>query len=70
MRLNIEVSEEISDQIVLDVLKESIDCVTQDVKNLKAMKNKKEYQRQDMLNGIEILEALEKVYKYYGGNLR
>ena len=70
MRLNIEVSEEIADQIVLDVLKESIDCVTQDVKNLKAMKNKKEYQRQDMLNGIEILEALEKVYKYYGGNLR
>jgi hypothetical protein len=70
MRLKIEVSDEIADQIALEVLSQSISYLKQDVRNLKANKNKEDYQLRDMLYGMEILEALEKVYNYYGGNLR
>ena len=65
----LEITDEIADQVVLNALKDSIECVSQSIGELEGLDKLKEYQQADLVYDREILEALEKVYDYFGGNL-
>lgn len=65
----LEITDEIADQVVLNALKESIECVSQSISELEELDKLREYQVADLVYDREILEALEKVYDYFGGNL-
>ena len=68
--MQIEVNDEIGDQIVLTKLRESIDGVKQDIKQLKKNKSRKEFEDRDLEFNESILPHLEEVYDYFGGNLK
>lgn len=65
----LEITDEIADQVVLNALKESIECVSQSISELEELDKLREYQVADLVYDREILEALDKVYDYFGGNL-
>lgn len=65
----LEITDEIADQVVLNALKDSIECVSQSISELEGLDKLKEYQVADLVYDREILVALEKVYDYFGGNL-
>lgn len=65
----LEITDEIADQVVLNALKDSIECVSQSISELEQLDKLKEYQVADLVYDREILVALEKVYDYFGGNL-
>lgn len=65
----LEITDEIADQVVLNALKDSIECVSQSISELESLDKLKEYQVADLVYDREILVALEKVYDYFGGNL-
>jgi len=68
--MQIDVNEEIIDQIMKTELRESITGVKQDIKNLKKMRKREQYQDQDLADNQELLPHLEAVYNYFGGNLK
>jgi hypothetical protein len=68
--MQIDVNEEIVDQIMKTELRESITGVKQDIKNLKKMRKREQYQDQDLADNQELLPHLEAVYNYFGGNLK
>ncbi len=68
--MQIDVNEEIVDQIMKTELRESITRVKQDIKNLKKMRKREQYQDQDLADNQELLPHLEAVYNYFGGNLK
>jgi len=68
--MKIDVNEEIVDQIIKTELRESITGVKQDIKNLKKMRKREQYQDQDLADNQELLPHLEAVYDYFGGNLK
>ena len=68
--MQIDVNEEIVDQIMKTELRESITRVKQDIKNLKKMRKREQYQDQDLADNQELLPHLEAVYDYFGGNLK
>jgi hypothetical protein len=68
--MQIDVNEEIIDQIMKTELRESITGVKQDIKNLKKMRKREQYQDQDLADNQELLPHLEAVYDYFGGNLK
>ena len=68
--MQIDVNEEIVDQIMKTELRESITGVKQDIKNLKKMRKREQYQDQDLADNEELLLHLEAVYDYFGGNLK
>ena len=65
----LEITDEIADQVVLNALKDSIECVSQSISELEGLDKLREYQVADLVYDREILVALEKVYDYFGGNL-
>lgn len=65
----LEITDEIADQVVLNALKDSIECVSQSISELEELDKLREYQVADLVYDREILVALEKVYDYFGGNL-
>ena len=65
----LEITDEIADQVVLNALKDSIECVSQSISELEGLDKLKEYQKADLVYDRDILVALEKVYDYFGGNL-
>ncbi len=68
--MQIDVNEEIVDQIMKTELRESITRVKQDIKNLKKMRKREQYQDHDLADNQELLPHLEAVYNYFGGNLK
>ena len=68
--MQIDVNEEIIYQIMKTELRESITGVKQDIKNLKKMRKREQYQDQDLADNQELLPHLEAVYNYFGGNLK
>lgn len=65
----LEITDEIADQVVLNALKDSIECVSQSISELEELDKLREYQVADLDYDRDILIALEKVYDYFGGNL-
>ena len=68
--MQIEVNDEIGDQIVLTKLRESIDGVKQDIKQLKKNKSREAFEDRDLEFNESMLPHLEAVYDYFGGNLK
>ena len=68
--MQLEINEEIVDHIIKTELRESIDGVKQEIKNLKKNKSREKYEYADLKNGEEILLHLEAVYDYFGGNIK
>ena len=69
MKMNIEIGDEIADKIVQTNLKDSIDGIKRDIKNLKKINKREKYQDEDLSHDEELLPHLEAVYDYFGGNL-
>jgi len=69
MNMNIEIDGEVADKIVQTNLKECIDYIKKDIKNLKKINKREKYQDEDLSNDQELLPHLEAVYDYFGGNL-
>jgi len=70
MKMNIEIGDEIADKIVQTNLKDSIDGIKRDIKNLKKINKREKYQDEDLSHNEELLPHLEAVYDYFGGNLK
>lgn len=68
--MHLEINEEIVDHIIKTELRESIDGVKQEIKNLKKNKSRAPYEDADLKHGEEILLHLEAVYDYFGGNIK
>ena len=65
--MKLEVNEEVIDGIIIASLTESIDIIESDVKRLKKIKNRKEYQERDLGDCLVHLDALKRTRYYYGG---
>lgn len=65
--MKLEVSEEVVDGIIIASLNESIDMIESDIKRLKKLKNRKEYQERDLEDCLVHLDALKRTRYYYGG---
>jgi len=70
MHMNIEITEEIIDGILKTELKNSINDIKRDIKNLKKIPKREKYQDEDLSYDQELLPHLEAVYNYFGGNLK
>lgn len=70
MHMNIEITEEIIDEILKTELKNSINAIKRDIKNLKKISKREKYQDEDLSYDQELLPHLEAVYNYFGGNLK
>ena len=68
--MQIEVSDEIVDQIVLTELRDSILGVKKDINTLKKNKSREAFEDRDLEFNESILPHLEAVYDYFGGNLK
>lgn len=68
--MQLEINEEIVDHIIKTELRESIDGVRQEIKNLKKNKSREKYEDADLKHGEEMLLHLEAVYDYFGGNIK
>lgn len=68
--MQIEVSDEIADQIVLTELRDSILGVKKDINTLKKNKSREAFEDSDLKFNESILPHLEAVYDYFGGNLK
>ena len=66
----VEIDGDTADRIVVCSLKESIVYLKDDIKTLKRRKNLKDYEKQQLAQNIVDLEAMEKVFDYYGGNYK
>ena len=70
MNLKIEIDPETADGIVRCSLKQTIDYLRIDIAKLKKKKKLEGYQIQDLAEHIVSLNAMEKVFNYYGGNMK
>jgi hypothetical protein len=68
--MHLEINEEIVDHIIKTELRESIDGVRQEIKNLKKNKSRAPYEDADLKHDEEILLHLEAVYEYFGGHIK
>jgi|TARA_R110000868_G_scaffold168243_1_gene402900 hypothetical protein len=68
--MQIEINDEIADHIIKTKLRESIDAVRQEIKNLKKNKSRAPYEDADLKHGVKLLPQLEAVYEYFGGDLK
>lgn len=69
----VEIDADTADRIVVCSLEDSIQGIKDSIKELKKnlQKNKKdEYTKQELMDCMFFLDALEKTYEYYGGNLK
>jgi hypothetical protein len=64
------INDEAADQIVICSLKESIGSINRNIQNLKRKKKISNWAKGELADNLYYLDALEKVYNYYGGNLK
>jgi hypothetical protein len=65
--MKLEIDDELSDKIVLAVLKKHMKYLKSDIKTLKANKNRKPYEDQDLLDHEKTLDSMIDVYRFFGG---
>jgi hypothetical protein len=67
--MNVVIDPETADGVVRASVKESIKYLREDIAALKKVRKVKDYQKRDLAEQIRILDAMEEVFDYYGGNL-
>jgi hypothetical protein len=65
--MKIEVDEDMLDGIIVASLTESINMIESEVRRLKKIKNRKEYQERDLEDNLVHLDSLKHTRYYYGG---
>lgn len=68
--MKVEIDADTADGITRCSLKQSIAYLREDIAILKKKKKLEYYQKHELAELIVSLDAMEKVYDYYGGNLR
>ena len=68
--MNVEIDPDTADGIVRASLKQTIKYIGEDIAVLKKTKKLEDYQKRELAELIVSLDAIEKTFDYYGGNLR
>jgi hypothetical protein len=68
--MNVVIDPDTADGITRCSLKQSIAYLREDITDLKKKKKTEYYQKHELGELIITLDAMEKVFDYYGGNLR
>lgn len=68
--MNVVIDPETADGIVRASVKQTIEYLREDIADLKKKKKTEYYQKHELGELIITLDAMEKVFDYYGGNLR
>jgi hypothetical protein len=68
--MKVEIDPDTADGIVRASLKQSIEYLREDISDLKKKKKLEDYQKRDLAELIVSLDAMEKTFDYYGGNLK
>ena len=65
--MKLEVDAEVIDGIIIASLNDSIEDIEAEVKKLKKLKQREEYQERDLEDCLIHLDALKRTRYYYGG---
>ena len=68
--IKVEIDPDTADGITRCSLKQSIAYLREDIADLKKKKKTEYYQKHELGELIITLDAMEKVFDYYGGNLK
>jgi len=68
--MNVEIDPDTADGIVRASLKQSIEYLGEDIAVLKNTRKLQDYQKRELAELIVSLDAMEKTFDYYGGNLK
>ncbi len=68
--MKVEIDPETADGIVRCSLKQTIEYLREDIVVFKKTKKLQDYQKRELADLIVFLDAMEKTFDYYGGNLR
>lgn len=66
----IEIDGDTADRIVVCSLREAIEYLKKEIKHLKKSKKPDDWEKKQLAEDIADLDAMEKVYNYYGGNIK
>ena len=69
-RDKIEIDYETADRIVVVSLRDSIQGLREDIKDLKKKKKLSQWEKMNLAEKSLSLDHLEKTFDYYGGNLK
>lgn len=70
MKTTIEIDIETADRLVVCSLRDAMDDLKAAIKELKSKKKLEDYEKEDLADSILGLDAMEKVYDYFGGNIK
>jgi hypothetical protein len=68
--MKVEIDPDTADGIVRASLKQTIEYFREDISDLKKKKKLEDYQKRELADLIVSLDAIEKTFDYYGGNLK
>jgi hypothetical protein len=68
--MKVEIDPDTADGIVRASLKQTIEYLHEDIADLKKKKKTEYYQKRELADLIVSLDAIEKTFDYYGGNLK
>ncbi len=68
--MNVEIDPDTADGIVRCSLKQTIEYLREDIAEYKKKKKLQDYQKRGLAELIVSLDAIEKTFDYYGGNLK
>jgi len=68
-KYQLTLDDEAADRIVICSLRESIDTLERSINKITSRKKLTAYDRMALVEEMDDLSALQKVYNYYGGNL-
>lgn len=69
MKMKIEITAEMADEIILASLRSNIDGLKHDIEHLKRKKKLLDYEKEDLADFTRTFAAMQEVYDYYGGNI-
>lgn len=68
--MKFEIDIETADRLVVCSLRDAMDDLKESIKKLKRKKKLEDYEKEDLAESILSLDAMEKVYDYFGGNIK
>lgn len=68
--MKLEIDSDTADHIVICSLRDSIRTLKTEIKKLKMIKNPSDWDKKQLAEDILDIHALEKVYNYFGGNIK
>jgi hypothetical protein len=68
--MKLEIDLETADRLVVCSLRDAMNDLKQAIKKLKQKKKLEDYEKEDLAYSILHLDAMEKVYDYFGGNIK